>query len=240
MIDDGVHDSLPACSSPPRQSKASAALRNATIRKEAVHASAMDLHRRLLTATRAYLAGIEAPMLASFIDGADWSMEERALSAGPLPCLHHLDRISSIAEEGREIIGFLAGNRNAFHWGQTYSEADFGPDFIENYGWMELFGTRGHFANERMAGGFLILGPHLHYPDHHHFAEEIYIPLTGGTAWRRGDGVYLEKPAGAVIHHPSNVSHAMKTGAEPLLALYLWRGGPLAERSTVTGRAAQA
>jgi hypothetical protein len=27
----------------------------------------------------------------------------------------------------------------------------------------------------------------------------------------------------------------MRTGSEPLLALYLWRGGPLAERSTVTG-----
>jgi hypothetical protein len=29
----------------------------------------------------------------------------------------------------------------------------------------------------------------------------------------------------------------MKTGTEPLLALYLWRGGPLAAKSTVTGTA---
>jgi hypothetical protein len=29
----------------------------------------------------------------------------------------------------------------------------------------------------------------------------------------------------------------MKTSAEPLLALYLWRGGPLAARSTITGKA---
>jgi hypothetical protein len=54
--------------------------------------------------------------------------------------------------------------------------------------------------------------------------------------WRKGGEPYVERPAGTFIHHPSNISHAMKTGEEPLLALYLWRGGPLAARSTITGR----
>jgi hypothetical protein len=197
-----------------------------------------DVHRRLLAAAREYLAGFEEPLLESFLPGAAVAMEERPLSARPLPCLRHLDRISSTAAgERREMVRLLAENRHAFHWGQTYSEADFGGHFMENYGWLELFGTRGHFVNDEMAGGFLILGPHLHYPDHHHVAEEIYIPLTGGTAWRKGSGPYAERPAGALIHHPSNVNHAMKTGSEPLLALYLWHGGPLAARSTVTGKA---
>jgi hypothetical protein len=31
----------------------------------------------------------------------------------------------------------------------------------------------------------------------------------------------------------------MRTAEEPLLALYVWRGGPLAARSTVTGKAGQ-
>ena len=73
--------------------------------------------------------------------------------------------------------------------------------------------------------------PDIDYPDHHHVAEEIYIPLTGGTEWRMGDGAFAARAAGEVIHHASNVSHAMRTGDEPLLALYLWRGGPLAARS---------
>ncbi len=54
-----------------------------------------------------------------------------------------------------------------------------------------------------------------------------------------GDGAFREREAGEVIHHASNVSHAMRTGAEPLLAFYLWRGGPLAARSTITGSAGQ-
>jgi hypothetical protein len=32
------------------------------------------------------------------------------------------------------------------------------------------------------------------------------------------------------------MKHAMRTGGEPLLAFYLWRGGPLAARSTIAGR----
>ncbi len=125
--------------------------------------------------------------------------------------------------------------RAALRWGQTYTEADFGRDFLDRYGWTELVGTRGHFASETIAAGFLLLGPGVVYPDHHHVAEEIYVPLTPATEWRKGDGAFVARAAGEVIHHPSNVSHAMRTGAEPLLALYLWRGGPLAQKSIVTG-----
>ena len=30
-----------------------------------------------------------------------------------------------------------------------------------------------------IAAGFLLLGPHTHYPRHSHAAEELYIPLAG-------------------------------------------------------------
>src|SRR6185312_243413 len=114
-IDDGVHDDLP-CSSPCSQSKALPALRNATIRKEAVHASAMkpNIHRRLLAATRSYLAGFGETVPEGFLRGAAGAMEERPLSARPLPCLRHLHRISSTAaEENSEIVRLLAENRYA-------------------------------------------------------------------------------------------------------------------------------
>jgi len=75
--------------------------------------------------------------------------------------------------------------------------------------------------------------------DHHHVAEEIYVPLTGGTEWRMGEGGFRKREAGQVVHHASNVNHAMRTGNEPLLALYIWRGGPLAQKSTITGTATQ-
>lgn len=192
----------------------------------------------LLVEARAFLAEC-GPLVADFI--APWAPElrERALDAVSLPCLQYLDACAASAEggPGEELARLLAERGQRLHWGQTYAASDFGQDFIDNYGWMELVGTRGHFADDKVACGFLLLGPGLHYPDHHHEAEEIYIPLTGGALWRKADGEFAARAAGEIIHHPSNVNHAMKTGDDPLLALYLWRGGPLAARSTVTGSA---
>jgi hypothetical protein len=193
--------------------------------------------QELLTGVRSFLSGCVQEPERSFIAGIDWTMPARELAPRGLACLVHLDRAAAIAgDEGKPLAAFLRDHASEFHWGQTYTAGDFGQTFIENYGWLEVFGTRGPFASDAMAGGFLILGPGIEYPDHHHVAEELYIPLTGETAWRMGDGPFRSRAAGEVIHHASNVSHAMRTGAEPLLAFYLWRGGPLAARSTIVGR----
>jgi hypothetical protein len=109
-------------------------------------------------------------------------------------------------------------------------------DFLDNYGWVEIFGTRGHFECDAMAGGLLMLGPHTFYPDHHHVAEEIYIPLTDGSLWSKDGSPFVPHASGEVIHHPSDIRHAMQTVAEPLVALYLWRGGPLAQKSILAER----
>lgn len=183
----------------------------------------------------------DAAIVADFLDDFDWDMPGRALTPTFLPCLRHLAGIAKAAPPpGDRLARLMAGHVGAFHWRQTYTEADFGRHFVENYGWIEVFGTRGHFSHDRVAGGLLLLGPNVVYPDHHHEAEEVYIPLTGGSEWRMGDGAFARRPAGEVIHHGTNVNHAMRTGGEPLLALYLWRGGPLAVRPTVTGTVAEA
>jgi hypothetical protein len=190
----------------------------------------------LLAAFHAVLVSVDKDLVRDAATGIDWSMPARPLAPHPLSCLRHLDRVAEIAADfARPLARLLVEHRQSLSWGQTYTEADFGTVFIQNYGWLEVFGTRGPFVNDTVAGGVLLLGPNLLYPDHHHIAEEIYIPLTGGAEWRMGEGAFRVHEAGEVIHHTSNVSHAMRTGSDPLLALYLWRGGPLAQKSTVTG-----
>lgn len=194
----------------------------------------------LLEAFRSYLqmAGSVSPV-GEFLGDIDWAMPARTLEPNVVKCSRLLDRTIELAPvELRPLARRLAERRDELSWGQTYAVADFGQHFLDNYGWVELFGTRGHYMNDKVAAGFLVLGPGIEYPDHHHVAEEVYISLTGGTEWRMGDAPFRERRGGEVIHHASNVNHAMRTGSDPLLALYLWRGGPLAAKSTVTGTVA--
>ena len=194
----------------------------------------------LLGRFHAYLASVDDALVHDAVARIGWEMPARALEPLSLGCLRHLDRAVELAPpDAKPLVRLLAERRKDLRWGQTYSEADFGKEFIDNYGWLEVFGTRGHFVNDEVAAGLLILGPDIVYPDHHHVAEEIYIPLTGGTEWRMGESGFRQREAGEVVHHASNVSHAMRTGKEPLLALYIWRGGPLAAKSTITGAVAQ-
>lgn len=197
--------------------------------------SAGQGEKRLLAAFRAYLASFGEPVI-SFLGPLDWAMPPRRLEPRSLPVTRELGHCVSLASDrGRPLAGLVASLNERLCWRQTYGAEDFGADFLQGYGWVELFGTRGHFVNDRVAAGFLLLAPRITYPDHRHIAEEIYIPLTGGTLWRKGEGGFAAKAADELIHHPSDVSHAMRTGAAPLLALYLWRGGPLAQKSVIVG-----
>jgi hypothetical protein len=84
-----------------------------------------------------------------------------------------------------------------------------------------------------MACGFLFLGPQIEYPRHRHEAEEVYVPLTGHSLWKQGNQDWDYRATGLSIYHASWVPHAMRTETVPLLALYLWRGGNLAQKSRI-------
>lgn len=179
------------------------------------------------------LAAHEPLISPRFLPPKDSLGQKRELAGNGLACLRWLDRVEEIAgAEAKLLVGLLRRN-GVFRWGQTYRAADFGKAFLANYGWLEVFGARGHFIHHDIAGGLLLLGPETFYPEHRHQAEEIYIPLTGGSDWRMDGQPFRARQAGEIIHHAGNVGHAMRTGAEPLLALYLWHGGPLDQRSVI-------
>jgi hypothetical protein len=191
----------------------------------------------LCLAFHAYLASRSEAVLARFLAGFDWAMAARPLQSRRLLAVDVLSSVTSPTGTAEKVLlRTLAGAADTLHWGQTYGVADFCQAFLDNYGWVELFGTRGHFESDLMAGGFLLLGPDTDYPDHHHEAEEIYIPLTDGSLWSKRGGPHRPRNTGEIIHHPSNIHHAMRTTREPLVALYLWRGGPLAQKSTIVER----
>jgi len=182
--------------------------------------------------TEQFLQSVQLPVLAPFL--ADWprTYQCRTVAAGGLPVLRWLSTIATDpAAFGADVVSALCEAAPSLAWRQSYTLKDLESAFLDNYGWTEIMGLSGPVASERIACGFLLLGPFTHYPHHHHEAEEFYLPLSGTAAWQQGEAPWQERPPGAAIHHISGESHAMRTGAGPLLALYLWRSANLAQKA---------
>ncbi len=122
------------------------------------------------------------------------------------------------------LIDALCRAAPSLEWRQTYSRDEIGAEFLRSYGYTEILGPTTAWRSDRLRCGFLLLGPGTHYPRHHHEAEELYVVLSGTAAWTQGDAPWRDRPPGTVIHHASGEPHAMRTAAEPLLALYVWHG----------------
>jgi mannose-6-phosphate isomerase-like protein (cupin superfamily) len=158
----------------------------------------------------------------------------RPTTPAHLPVLGWLPQIRACAgPETQALVDTVAEMAGALPWGQNYSAADFGNAFQARYGFMELIGPRGPFVAEGIACGLLMFAPETEYPQHRHEAEEIYVVLAGAAEWRTGAENYAVAPPGTVLHRPSWSPHATRMGAEPMLALYLWRGGDLMQKSEI-------
>lgn len=184
----------------------------------------------LAAQVRGLLDSLREPSFASFL--GDWprAARRRAIPACHLPVLRWLpDVAAGAAPFSVDVVDELCREAPKLAWRQSYGAGDFDAQFLGNYGWTEILGLHGPLASERIACGFLLLGPATHYPRHRHEAEEWYLPLSGTAAWQQGEAEWRERSPGMPIHHASEEPHAMRTGAAPLLALYLWRSNNLAQ-----------
>jgi Dimethlysulfonioproprionate lyase len=200
--------------------------RGGTIRTQTALARQVDSLRALLET-----AGSKAqPFLR------DWPREliARPLAAHSLPVVAALRTLSRFAApRTKALVDAIAALADELDWRQTYTRADFGQRFLDNYGFSEWIGERGAFMSDRVACGVLLLGPNIEYPAHSHEAEELYLPLAGQAMWRAGPSDWRLREPGTWIHHPSWTIHAMRTGADPLLAAYVWRAGDLSAKSRI-------
>jgi hypothetical protein len=180
----------------------------------------------------------EHPEAAPFLDAMPVPLREsRPAAPRTLPVCRWLDpdHAPRAAVEAAPVVKALIDGQAALSWRQTYGAEDFGPAFLERYGWSELAGERGPIPSTTVAMGFLLLGPGIEYPSHAHEAAEIYLPLAGTALWQKGDAPFAPVPPGQPIVHDPWVPHAMRTGGEALIAAYLWRGGDLQAKSVILG-----
>jgi hypothetical protein len=211
-----------------RQAFATAAL--LTVRPS--HASNQAPPDDLMAQARVLLMDLHARELTPFLEEWPSPSERRDVPPASVPVLRWLPRIQQSAPTfGAPLINALVEAALALAWRRSYSPDAVGAQFYENYGWTEFAGLTGPMPSKHLACGVLLLGPHVTYPPHRHEADEIYVPLAGTAAWRHGKDHWRERLPGTVIHHARHEAHAMRTGQEPLLALYLWRSENLDQGS---------
>jgi quercetin dioxygenase-like cupin family protein len=187
----------------------------------------------LLERTRTYCQSLEQGRLEPFLNEWPEPSASRVVAAASLPVLALEPTLAKhCAPRSRALVVELLHISSLLAWHQSYSAASVGQSFLDNYGYAEIAGLSGPIPSERLAVGFLILGPDTFYPRHWHEAEEIYIPLSGTARWLGGDGSWRLQPPGSIIFHARHEPHAMKTlPMSPLLALYLWRSSDLNQKS---------
>ena len=194
--------------------------------------------QRLLEATLAYVASHADRRFDAFRRAvADWGEDWTGIAPAHLPASDLLADALSLAEPGtaeRELMGLYVKERASRFWEQSYTVADeaVGADMLSGYGYTEIVGKRGPFLSERIRAGVGVFAAGVDYPAHRHRAEEIYVVLAGSGAFRLDGHPPERQTAGAVIHVASQLVHGITMDAEPLVVLYLWRGGDLREKST--------
>lgn len=96
--------------------------------------------------------------------------------------------------------------------------------FKGRYMFCVLVGPEEPVRADDMLFGLYMQAPNTDYPSHAHAAVEYYAVLSGEADWERNRDGYAPQPPGSCILHASYQWHAMRTGCDPLLAIWAWTG----------------
>jgi len=126
-------------------------------------------------------------------------------------------RISALADAFRALAPALSWQRRAG------SELH-GPVFNDGHANTYVVGPNGMERRSDVIVGATLLAPNVVYPDHSHPPEEIYLVMSKGE-WFETDANWYTPGMGGIVHHMPMVTHAMRSGSDPLFAVWcLWSG----------------
>lgn len=186
----------------------------------------------LFNAFRDYISMRNDDTARLWFDGFDWNLSERDLKPQLVPAVEELPEIlEQCGQEEKFLAKTIVEMRNQLQWLQSYTAEDFGQYMVDHYGFVEIIGTRGHYASNEIAAGIVFFGRGVEYPNHWHGSEALYYPITGSGYWSQDKGPYEIKKAGEYVLHEPNEHHALDVPNFPLAAVWIWRGGDLAQKS---------
>ena len=157
-------------------------------------------------------------------DALDGAVGSLSRSDGTrLPACAHFERALRSA---RAVSPEIAGVADAFEtlepsltWVRRAGCETHGEAFTAGHANTWIVGPAGVEQRADVIIGASLLAPDLRYPEHHHPPQELYVVMSEGDWFNREDGWYTPGP-GAIVYHRSNISHAMRSGGAPLLAVW--------------------
>jgi len=108
-------------------------------------------------------------------------------------------------------------------WGGNPVEENTEPGIAAMISVLTLMGPEGPIPAPDVRLGLVYMRPDSYYPLHIHDADETYVIIAGQALWTAGDDTRL-RGAGDMIHHPSLLPHAFRTGSEGFVAIWRWSG----------------
>lgn len=113
--------------------------------------------------------------------------------------------------------------QNILPWGSNPVEGNTENRIAAMISVASLLGPEGPIPAPDVRLGLVYMQPESYYPLHLHDADETYAIIAGQALWTAGDDIRMRE-AGDMIHHPSLMPHAFRTGAEGFLAIWRWSG----------------
>jgi len=143
-----------------------------------------------------------------------------------LPAADHLETALDLArnEQTAAVAAAIRAVSPFLKWHYGYPPHPRYPDLGARVAFAQIAGPEDLRGSERLLIGLTLVAPWTLYPVHFHPAVELYLPVGGVGLWLQGDEPFSSRGPGAIILHPENVPHATEAKAEPVLAVYTWRG----------------
>ena len=196
-----------------------------------------ELLRRIAAFHRSRPVVPEFPMVGPVLDALDNARCPAAVQPDPLPVVRHLHAVqpSGNATIDAVLEEFLR-LAPALPWLHTASYLDvLSRDYLDNFGYVQLLGPNSIVEHSGVRVGIGVWGPHLHYPAHHHEAEELYHVLAGEPLFSGHDGNRRATRPGDAVHHEPWQVHIQDFGAKPTVLLYCWTGAVEPDAALVDG-----
>lgn len=182
----------------------------------------IDISQRIIAASgheRAIAAGARV-----FARLSQRSGESVAVTPARLPaCEHNIDAalagLSARPSPLPELASAFAAIEARLGWYRRRNSETLGQPFRDGHANAMLVGPGGIEERDDVWVGATVMSPHMVYPDHDHPPEEVYIALSPGEWWNAAMD-WTEPGPGGIIYNPPGILHAMRSHAQPMLALW--------------------